>query len=50
MITLSDQVAQGVADSSLASDVRALNALSLAKEQVSQQRALLNYGFSARIP
>ena len=52
MITLSDQVAQGVADASLASDVRALNALSLAKEQVSQQRALLNYGFaeSVRVP
>ena len=46
MINLSDQVAQGVADSTLASDVRALNALSLAKEQVSQQRALLNYALS----
>jgi len=45
MITLADQVAQGTSDASLASDVRALNALALAKEQVSQQRALLNYSF-----
>jgi signal transduction histidine kinase len=45
MITLADQVAQGTSDASLASDIRALNALSLAKEQVSQQRALLNYSF-----
>jgi signal transduction histidine kinase len=42
IINLADQVSQGVSDASLASDVRALNALSLAKEQVSQQRALLN--------
>jgi len=49
MIVLADQVAQGVADSALASDVRALNALSLAKEQVSQQRALLNYAFASAI-
>ncbi len=46
MITLADQVAQGVSDASLTSDVRAFNALALAKEQVSQQRALLNYSFS----
>jgi signal transduction histidine kinase len=46
MITLTDQVGQGVSDASLASDVRAFNALALAKEQVSQQRALLNYSFS----
>ena len=46
MITLADQVAQGVSDAGLTSDVRAFNALSLAKEQVSQQRALLNYSFS----
>jgi signal transduction histidine kinase len=42
IINLADQVSQGVSDASLASDVRALDALSLAKEQVSQQRALLN--------
>jgi signal transduction histidine kinase len=48
MITLADQVAQGVSDASLASDVRAFNGLALAKEQASQQRALLNYTFSTR--
>jgi signal transduction histidine kinase len=46
MITLADQTAQGVADATLASDVRAFDALGLAKEQVSQQRGLLNYLFS----
>jgi signal transduction histidine kinase len=46
MIALADQVAQGVSDASLTSDVRAFNALALAKEQLSQQRALLNYSFS----
>ena len=46
MIALADQVAQGVSDASLTSDVRAFNALALAKEQASQQRALLNYSFS----
>jgi signal transduction histidine kinase len=46
MINLADQVAQGVSDASLTSDVRAFNALALAKEQLSQQRALLNYSFS----
>ena len=46
MINLAGQVAQGVSDASLTSDVRASNALALAKEQLSQQRALLNYSFS----
>jgi hypothetical protein len=46
MITLADQVSQGVSDASLASDVRALNALAMAKDQASVQRALLNYGFT----
>ena len=46
MINVADQVAQGVSDASLTSDVRAFNALALAKEQLSQQRALLNYSFS----
>jgi signal transduction histidine kinase len=45
IINLADQVSQGVSDASLASAVRALNALSLAKEQVSQQRALINDAF-----
>jgi signal transduction histidine kinase len=48
MITLADQVSQGVSDAALASDVRALNELALAKEQASQQRALLNYSFTAQ--
>jgi signal transduction histidine kinase len=48
MITLADQVSQGVSDPALASDVRALNELSLAKEQASQQRALLNYAFTTQ--
>ena len=39
MIALADQVGQGVSDASLASDVRALNALALAKDQASEQRA-----------
>ncbi len=42
MITLSDQVGQGVSDGQLTGDVQALNALALAKEQTSQQRGLLN--------
>jgi signal transduction histidine kinase len=46
MLALADETAQGVSDASLASDVRAFNALGLAKEQVSQQRGLLNYLFS----
>jgi signal transduction histidine kinase len=41
MITLNDQIAQGTADASLANDVQALNSLSRAKDQASQQRALL---------
>ena len=46
MINLADQISQGVSDAGLSSDVRAFNALALAKEQLSQQRALLNYSFS----
>ena len=46
MIALADQVGQGVSDAALASDVRALNALALAKDQASEQRALLNFGFN----
>ena len=46
MITLADQTAQGVSDAGLSSDVRAFNGLAMAKEQASQQRALLNYLFS----
>src|SRR3984957_4246210 len=49
MITLSDQVGQGVSDGQLTGDVQALNALALAKEQASQQRALLNSALSAPV-
>jgi len=45
MITLANQVAQGVSDASLAGDVQAYNALALAKEQASEQRALVNFAF-----
>jgi len=45
MLTLADQTAQGVSDATLVSDVGAFNALGLAKEQVSQQRGLINYSF-----
>src|ERR1700733_7007616 len=43
MIVLADQVSQGVSNASLTSDVGALNALSLAKEQASEERGLINY-------
>jgi signal transduction histidine kinase len=42
MITLQQQVALGVTDGQLASDVQTLNSLSLAKNDVSQQQALLD--------
>jgi signal transduction histidine kinase len=45
MTTLSGQVAQGVSDAQLSNDVLALSALANAKEQVSQQRGLLNFAF-----
>ena len=43
MIVLADQVSQGVSNASLTSDVEALNALALAKEQASEERGLINY-------
>ncbi len=43
MIVLADQVSQGVSNASLTSNVEALNALSLAKEQASEERGLINY-------
>ena len=48
MIVLADQVSQGVSNASLTSDVEALNALSLAKEQASEERGLINYAIEAR--
>jgi signal transduction histidine kinase len=46
MITLNDLIAQGTSDSSLANDVRTLNALSLAKDEAAQQRALFFHSFT----
>jgi len=46
MIALADQVSQGVSNASLTSDVQALNALSLAKEQASEERGLINYSIA----
>jgi signal transduction histidine kinase len=50
MIVLADQVSQGVSNASLTSDVEALNALSLAKEQASEERGLINYAIENRGP
>src|SRR5580698_5283169 len=46
MIVLADQVSQGVSNASLTSDVEALNALALAKEQASEERGLINYSIA----
>src|SRR3984957_3928559 len=46
MIVLADQISQGVSNASLSSDVEALNALSLAKEQASEERGLINYAIA----
>jgi signal transduction histidine kinase len=46
MIVLADQVSQGVSNASLTSDVEALNALSQAKEQASEERGLINYSIA----
>jgi signal transduction histidine kinase len=41
MFSLNDQIAQGTADSGLANGVQALHSLSLAKDEATQQRAIL---------
>ena len=48
LITLNDELAQGISDASLAIDVRELNLLSLAKDQVSQQRGLFLNAFKQK--
>src|SRR5579863_3322338 len=48
LITLNDELAQGISDASLAIDVRELNLLSLAKDQVSQQRGLFLNAFTQK--
>ena len=45
MISLNDEIAQGTDDSGLANDVQTLNSLSLEKDQVAQQRAILFNAF-----
>ena len=40
MLALNDQIAQGTSDSGLANGVQALNSLSMAKDQATQQRAI----------
>jgi signal transduction histidine kinase len=49
MITLNDEIAQGTSDAALANDVRTLDSLSLAKDQASQQRALLFNTFTQQL-
>ena len=49
MIALNDQIAQGTSDATLVNDVQTLNALSLAKDQAAQQRALLFNAFEQQI-
>jgi signal transduction histidine kinase len=49
LITLSDELAQGTSDASLAIDVRELNLLSLAKDQSSQQRGLFFNAFTQQL-
>jgi signal transduction histidine kinase len=49
IIALNDQIAQGTSDSVLVNDVQTLNALSLAKDQAAQQRALLFNAFEQQI-
>jgi signal transduction histidine kinase len=46
LITLNDQIAQGISDPGLVNDVRTLNSLSLAKDQAAQQRALLYHALT----
>jgi signal transduction histidine kinase len=41
MISLNDQIAQGISDAALANDVQTLNTLSLAKDEAALQRALM---------
>jgi signal transduction histidine kinase len=45
MIALDDQIGQGTSDASLVNDVQTLNAMSLAKDEAAQQRALLYNAF-----
>jgi signal transduction histidine kinase len=46
MVSLNAQIAQGTDDSSLTNDVQTLNSLSLEKDQIAQQRAILFNAFT----
>jgi hypothetical protein len=48
MIALDDEIGQGTSDASLVNDVQTLNAMSLAKDEAAQQRALLYNAFLHR--
>ncbi|MGH3283917.1 MAG: sensor histidine kinase, partial [Streptosporangiaceae bacterium] len=49
MIALNNQIAQGTSDAQLVNDVQTLNSLSLAKDQATQQRALLFNAFTQSV-
>jgi signal transduction histidine kinase len=49
MLSLNNQIAEGTADSGLVNDVQALNALSQAKDQAAQQRAILFNALSQQL-
>ena len=46
MMALNGQIAQGADDPALTNDVQTLNSLSLEKDQVAQQRAILFNAFT----
>ena len=48
MLALNGQIAQGADDPALTNDVQTLNSLSLEKDQVAQQRAILFHAFTKR--
>ncbi len=49
MIALDDQIGQGTSDAGLVNDVQTLNAMSLAKDQTAQQRALMYNAFTQTV-
>ena len=49
LLSLNTQIAQGTADSRLANDVQTLNSLAMAKEQATQQRAILFNALSQQL-
>ena len=49
LLSLNTQIAQGTADSRLANDVQTLNSLAMAKEEATQQRAILFNALSQQL-